>query len=218
MKSLERREIIDNIEFEWVRPEMRHQIVCLRRRRRLRVGPHVAFVFENRSTVLYQLQEISRIEGITDPWSRAVECETYSQLLPNTHNLCATRVLDRSALTKDGHGMQHLAHLDVATFITVGREAIACQSDCDAFDLGYAAATQYVRFEFSDAQRRRFSQQTCPAMLVIDSPDYRAQAPISGSLRRELLEQPFALPAAPCAAALPPNDRAGQHRSAAPMA
>jgi hypothetical protein len=41
--------------------------MALKDRRRVRVGGHLTFLFENRDTVRYQIQEMMRIERIVQP-------------------------------------------------------------------------------------------------------------------------------------------------------
>ena len=45
---------------------MRERVIALKRLRRVTVGEHLSFVFENRDTVLFQIQEMCRVERITD--------------------------------------------------------------------------------------------------------------------------------------------------------
>ncbi len=67
MKPIEVSEIKHIADYEILRSEWRPQIMALKNRRRIRVGAHMMFLFENRETVLYQIQEMMRIERLQSP-------------------------------------------------------------------------------------------------------------------------------------------------------
>ena len=56
-----------------MRDAFRGHVIDIKKRRRVPVGDHVTLVFENRDTVLYQIQEMVRAERITSP--EAIEDE-----------------------------------------------------------------------------------------------------------------------------------------------
>ena len=51
--------------YEQSRPAQQARIIALKKRRRVAVGPHMSLLFENRRTLLFQIQEVLRSEGIT---------------------------------------------------------------------------------------------------------------------------------------------------------
>ena len=66
MKLLELSEILNLVEYEKVRAARRREIVALKQARRVSVGRYLTFVFENRATVWFQIQEMVRAERIVD--------------------------------------------------------------------------------------------------------------------------------------------------------
>ena len=57
-------DIADLRAYERERPEFLRHILDLKARRRVSVGPIVTFVFENRDTVRFQIQEMARAEKL----------------------------------------------------------------------------------------------------------------------------------------------------------
>src|SRR5207248_8589274 len=53
--------------YEGVRDNFRKEVIAAKKDRRVQVGPEMTFVFENRTTVKFQVQEILRTERISDP-------------------------------------------------------------------------------------------------------------------------------------------------------
>ena len=64
--KIELGDVLNFFEYEKVREEMRRRVIALKRTRRVPVGPYLSFVFENRDTLLFQIQEMCRVERITD--------------------------------------------------------------------------------------------------------------------------------------------------------
>jgi Protein of unknown function (DUF3501) len=62
VKLLETSEILNLVEYERVRDVRRRRIVELKKARRVAVGRYLTFVFENRDTVWFQIQEMVRAE------------------------------------------------------------------------------------------------------------------------------------------------------------
>jgi len=67
MKPVQFSEIKNIAEYELERKGWRPEIMALKDRRRVGVGDHLTFLFENRDTVRYQIQEMMRIERIVEP-------------------------------------------------------------------------------------------------------------------------------------------------------
>ena len=56
MDKIRLQDVVNFFEYEKVREARRAHVIELKRRRRVPVGHHLSFVFENRDTVLYQIQ------------------------------------------------------------------------------------------------------------------------------------------------------------------
>ena len=116
------------------------------------------------------------------------EIDTYNQLLPHENELAATMLIElpdgariREEITKF-HGV----NTGEATYVRVGDERLPGVFDAEQSDDRRISAVQYLRFRFSDAQREAFVTGASPARLVIDHPNYRHEALVSGAVREEL--------------------------------
>src|SRR5258708_18652838 len=71
------------------------------RYRRVRVGPRLTLLFENRQTLWFRVQEVLRVARLAEPsWVRR-ELEVYNRLLPERDRLQAALVLDTDAAAPD---------------------------------------------------------------------------------------------------------------------
>ena len=77
-----------------MREGFRQEIIEKKKRRRLAVGDKVSLVFENRDTVVFQIQEMLRAERITDLDKIREEIAVYNELIPNPGELSATLFLE----------------------------------------------------------------------------------------------------------------------------
>jgi len=186
-------EILDIAQYEKARAEFRRRVIELKKNRRLPVGPMVTFVFENHDTVLFQIQEMMRAERIVNDDAIRHEIDTYNQLLPDENELAATMLIELPdpGRIREGIAMFHGVNTGEATYIRVGDGRLPGVFDAGQSDDRRISAVQYVRFRFSDAQREAFEAGANPARLVIDHPNYRHEALITGAVREELTKDFF---------------------------
>ncbi len=81
MKKIELSDVKLGAHYERIRPQFRARVIREKERRRVQVGDAVSLHFENRDTVLFQVQEMVRIEHITEADKVQHEIDTYNQLL-----------------------------------------------------------------------------------------------------------------------------------------
>ena len=94
MRPVETSEILNLYDYERVREARRRAIIALKSERRVEVGRYLSFVFENRETVWFQIQEMVRAERIVDEGRIAEEVEVYNGLLPRPGELAATMFIE----------------------------------------------------------------------------------------------------------------------------
>ena len=66
MKKISKADILGLNHWAHVRAVLRPVFIHEKERRRLAVGSHLTFLFENTATVWYQIEEMIRSEGMTD--------------------------------------------------------------------------------------------------------------------------------------------------------
>jgi hypothetical protein len=90
--------VLDDIEpipdFVAQRENRLGKIIALKKPRRLSVGPNLTFVFENRETIRFQIQEMVRVERLEDPAKVKEEVDVYNSLLPGPGELSATLFIE----------------------------------------------------------------------------------------------------------------------------
>jgi Protein of unknown function (DUF3501) len=94
MNRVERSEIVDYETYEEIREEFRERVMAEKARRRVHVGQHFTFLFENPLTVRYQVQEMMRAERIVKERDILHELETYNALLGVEGELGCTLLIE----------------------------------------------------------------------------------------------------------------------------
>jgi hypothetical protein len=94
VRPVERREIVDYVSYEDTREAFRRQVLAEKAPRRVHVGPCLTFLFENRDTIRYQVQEMMRAERIVREADILHELETYNELLGGPGELGATLLIE----------------------------------------------------------------------------------------------------------------------------
>ncbi len=80
-RTVERREVVDYVTYEERRGALREAVMKSKALRRVHVGPHLTFLFENHDTIHYQVQEMIRAERMVKEADIVHEIETYNELL-----------------------------------------------------------------------------------------------------------------------------------------
>lgn len=94
MRRVERQEIVDYQTYEDVRAAFREKVMREKAARRVHVGSHLTFLFENRETIRYQVQEMVRAERIVREAEIRHELDTYNELLGGTGQLGCTLMIE----------------------------------------------------------------------------------------------------------------------------
>ena len=162
----------------------------LDRYRRVRIGPRVTLVFENRQTLWFRVQEILRIARLAEPARVRDELGLYNRLLPAKGHLQAAlliEITDETRLTEELAPWQALAgqHLRLRAG---DAEATATLLTSRPEDRCIGAA-HWVQFAVSPACRKQLADFRKSAFVEITLPTYQHQGPpLSDEVRQSLLD------------------------------
>ena len=94
MKPVQRDEILDYVTYNEERAGFRAEVLAAKALRRYHVGRVLTFLFENRDTVRYQVQEMMRAERIVKEADILHELATYNDLVPAAGQLKCTLMVE----------------------------------------------------------------------------------------------------------------------------
>jgi len=196
LKPIDRSEVLNLYEYETLRSAFRDRVIELKRRRRVPVGRYLSFVFENRDTVLFQIQEMCRVERIVGPAKIAEEVEVYNALLPGPGELSATMLIEIEDKREVQPVLDKLMGIDVRGYVRmqVGPRLVPGVFEAGHSDeeRGKISAVHFVRFPLPEAARRTFGE--APVWLIVDHPNEQGRTRLGdetkASLAEDLCESP----------------------------
>jgi len=185
MKKIVLDDILGFAAYEKVREDFRREIIDKKKLRRVSVGDKISLVFENRDTVIFQIQEMLRAERITDLDKIREEIAVYNELIPNPGELSATLFIEIEDQTHLRDELLKFLGIDEAVLFKVGDQRGPGQFEEGRSKEDKISAVQYVRFAFDTAARQAFIAGA-PTDLAVEHANYRANQPLSAAVQKSL--------------------------------
>jgi hypothetical protein len=162
----------------------------LDRYRRVRIGPRLTLIFENRQTLWYRVQEIMRIARLAEPREVQMELNLYNRLLPGQNLLQAAlliEIADHSRLIQELAPWQNLTGEQLR--LQVGPIALPAQLITARPEDRSIGTAHWVQFAMTAQGRQALAHFDEPAYFAFDNGVYQHQSPpLSEDLRQSLLD------------------------------
>jgi Protein of unknown function (DUF3501) len=190
VKPIRFEETLSLTDYERVRPRLRPLFIHEKNRRRLAVGSHLTFLFENAQTVWYQVHEMIRTEQMRTADAIAHELETYNELLPGADALSATLLIEYESAPERDAALRRLVGLERHLHLVLGDRRSSVEFDRRQMDTERLSAVQFVRLPMAGVTRVQFLQLAAQDRLAIeaDHPSLAARASIDAALAAALAE------------------------------
>jgi len=189
MKPLIAKDLVPTAEYEQQREQFRSQIIALKQRRRISVGPLITLIFENRETLRFQTQEMIRVEHILDPHKVQDELDVYNALMPGSGELSATLLIEITEPDRMKEWLDVFMGLDHGETVAIraGSEQAFGQFEGGHSHETKISAVHFVRFRPTPSMAAAFADLHVPVTLTVHHNEYHAEAPVPGSMREEWL-------------------------------
>jgi len=190
MKPLTVHDLLPADEYERRRNDFRRRIIELKENRRIAVGDLVTLVFENRDTILFQVQEMIRAEHIVAAERIREEVETYNEQIPGPGELSATLFIEITESRDVKQTLDRFQGIDQG--LTVGLQ-LGKEKVYGVFEQGRAkedkiSAVHYVRFRVSNNEKAQLAKLTEPIEIFIHHSGYQARDAVPDKMRMALLQ------------------------------
>ncbi len=186
--EITRADIMAMSDYARERKDRRTQLAAVKKHRRMAVGPHATFYFENYATMWHQIHEMLHIErggeGQIDDELRA-----YNPLIPKGRELVATVMFEIPDEALRRTILARLGGVEETIFIGLGDDTIAGRPEEDVdrtTAAGKASAVQFVHFPFSDDQMAAFKTPGTQIVLGIEHTEYAHMAVMPDAVRAAL--------------------------------
>ena len=172
------------------RPAIRTSVLEHKRDRQIHVGPSATWLFEDRITVQYQVQEMLRAERIFEPEGIADELAAYNPLIPDGRNWKVTLLIEFAQPEERRAQLARLRGIEGRCWVQVAghaRVAAIADEDLPRENEEKTSAVHFLRFELDPAM---IGSLRAGAALGagIDHEHYRHSAdPVPAAVRTALL-------------------------------
>lgn len=183
-----KNDILDIETFIQRRPQWRQDILNLKKDRRLALGPDVTCYFENRDTLLWQIQEMLHIEKggaeqIDD------ELAAYAPLEPNGNEWVATVMIEIPDPVERSIKLSQLGHFEFNLVLKfAGHEVMGTpEDDMDRTTAdGKTSSVHFIRWQFTAEQKQVLSQDNQDVILESRHPSYLHKVLLSDAILKSL--------------------------------
>tara|TARA_B110000014_G_C19977801_1_gene506282 strand:+ start:321 stop:914 length:594 start_codon:yes stop_codon:yes gene_type:complete len=187
-KIIEKKDLVPYDVYEKNRKKIRKELVEFKKNRRVPLGPHATFYFENFDTMLAQIQEMLHIEKGGDEQLKD-ELSAYNPLIPKGNELVTTLMfeIDNPEIRADFLGK--VGGIEEKVFIQIANEKINGNPEKDidrTSEEGKASSVQFLHFKFSDVQIDKFKNSENSVIIGINHNLYDYTIKISDQIRNEL--------------------------------
>jgi hypothetical protein len=190
MDALTADDLIPLEEFNGRRRELfASYLRYLDRYRRVRIGPKVTLVFENRQTLWFRVQEVLRVARLREPARVQGELDLYNRLLPRRDRLQAALLLtlDESRLGEELAPWQELRGEQLTLHLGAARypaNLLTCRPEDRCIGTAH-----WVQLVLDIDGRRLLADLKQPAHFAIAVPGYAHESgPLGDDVRQSLLE------------------------------
>ncbi|MDH3630287.1 MAG: DUF3501 family protein [Gammaproteobacteria bacterium] len=171
------------------RGEFRQQVLLHKKHRQVALGPNATLYFEDRLTLLYQIQEMLRIEKVFEADGINEELEAYNPLVPGGRNFKATFMIEYPDPVIRAAQLEKLLGIEDLLWMQVGEHdkiwSIA-DEDLERATDTKTSAVHFVRFEISDEMAHEL-KAGAKWDIGVQHPVYSYDLNIVGETRASLL-------------------------------
>jgi Protein of unknown function (DUF3501) len=175
MQKLATSDLLSLEQYARQRPEFRARVLEHKKVRVLAVGPNVTWLFEDRLTIQYQVQEMLRAERIFEPEGIEEELSAYNPLIPDGRNWKVTLLIEFPDEHERRVQLAQLKGVEERCWVQVsGHERVfaIADEDLERENEEKTSSVHFLRFELTAGMVAALKSGASLA-VGIDHPQYR---------------------------------------------
>jgi len=187
-REITRQDVLSLDAYEAVRAEKRRDLLSVKQKRRLSVGPHATFYFENFDTMWMQIHEMLRIEKGGEAQIKD-ELHAYNPLIPQGNELVATVMFEIADAERRKQVLNELGGVEETMTLEFDGEVIPSEPEQDVdrtTAAGKASSVQFVHFRLTPEQIEKFKRPGTRVVLGIHHKNYAHMTVLPEETRAEL--------------------------------
>jgi len=152
-KQITRGDLMSLEQYAEQRDSFRQQVLAHKKNRQVALGPNTTLYFEDRLTLLYQIQEMLRIEKVFEADGINEELEAYNPMIPDGCNFKATFMIEYADPVVRAAQLEKMVRIEDLLWMQVGEHdkiwAIA-DEDLERSTENKTSAVHFLRFQLTE--------------------------------------------------------------------
>ena len=189
-RIVEKKDLIPQDKYAKIRKKFRKELLDIKKNRRISIGPHATFYFENFDTMLGQIQEMLYIEKGGDEQLKD-ELNAYNPLIPKGKDLIATLMFEIDEPKQRSDFLSKVGGIEEKVYFQIDKDMIKAVPEVDVdrtSEEGKASSVQFLHFNFSESQIKKFKDLNTAIKIGIDHNLYNHTTKISKDTQNALIK------------------------------
>ena len=177
-------------DYEKQREQIKTDVIKHKKHRSVMIGEHIILLFEDFKTIRYQVQEMLRIEKISQQEDVEDELSAYTPLIPDGNNLKATMLIMYPNVSQRKKMLTKLNSIENEVWIcadNLKRVFAISDEDLERSNERKTSAVHFLRFQF-DEEYIKSIKSAKKISIGINHLDYEFSTELSDNIAESLLD------------------------------
>lgn len=178
-------------QYARMRDRFRGEVMAHKQLRTVSIGPNATWIFEDRMTIQYQVQEMLRVERIFEQAGIMDELNAYNPLIPDGNNWKVTFLIEFTDVDERRAALARMKGIEDRCWVQVGtheRVFAIADEDMERSNDDKTSSVHFLRFELS-ADMVSAAKSGAALHMGIDHPAYQHELnPVPELVRAELVK------------------------------
>ncbi|BFH72767.1 DUF3501 family protein [Sulfurisphaera javensis] len=184
MSKISISDIIPWKEYEKIRMERIKWISQVKEKRRIELGDRLTLLFENKDTVLHQIQEMVYLDRLENEKEIEHEIKVYSSLLPCDGKIKATLYINAYDFNDLKKVFKELKGIYNSVFLKVGDKLIQGEPEGGREQGDEFSTVQYLTFDLEGAKSTDIE-------VIVLHENYKVNKKLPEELAKQLIEEAY---------------------------
>jgi len=189
-QAITRNDLMSLEQYAEKREAFRQQVIAHKKNRQVALGPNATLYFEDRLTLLYQIQEMLRIEKVFEAEGINEELEAYNPMVPDGCNFKATFMIEYPDAVVRAAQLEKMVGIEDLVWMQVGEQDkiwTIADEDLPRSNETKTSAVHFLRFELGEALAQAL-KSGADWRIGVQHPVYTYDLEITGDTRNTLLK------------------------------
>lgn len=188
-RQITRDDLMSLEQYAEQRDDFRQQVLQHKKNRQVPLGPNATLYFEDRLTLLYQIQEMLRIEKVFEADGINEELAAYNPLIPSGQNFKATFMIEYPDAQVRAAQLEKMVGVEDLVWMQIGAQdkiwSIA-DEDLERSTETKTSAVHFLRFELGEVITQEL-KDGAQWTIGVQHPVYTYDITVEGDTRASLL-------------------------------